>query len=205
MLKRKTVLFGGTFDPIHIGHIGVARAAIEILRADKFTFIPAKQSALKTLSPVASDADRLKMIQLVVNGLEKFEVSDWELNRPAPSYTIDTVRHFAGELGPDVELHWLLGADSIAELEHWYKIKELIDECLLTFMCRPGYEGPDFSEFADTLGGDRVQKLRDNVIETPLIDVSCTQIRKRLKKDGNVSEMLTPEVAEYISQKRLYR
>ncbi len=204
MSKTKTALFGGTFDPIHAGHIGVARSAVDILGADKLIFIPAKCSALKRQSPVGSGAHRLKMIQLVVDGIEKFEVSDWELDRPAPSYTIDTVRHFRGKLGPDVKLHWLLGADSIAELGRWYKTEELIDECFLTFMCRPGYDEPDFSRFADSLGPERVRKLQDNIIETPLIDINSTQIRARLAKGQDVSEMLTPEVADYIREHDIY-
>jgi len=205
MSQTKTALFGGTFDPIHKGHIDVARSAFDIIGADKLIFVPARRSALKTITPVAPDADRLNMIRLAVAGIDKFEVSDWELQRPAPSYTIETVRHFQSELGSDTELYWLLGADSVGELPRWYKIQELIDECFLACMYRAGYKPPDFSRFADSLGPEQVKKLRDNIIETPLIDISSTQIRARLAKGQDAGDMLNSKVAEYIREKKLYR
>lgn len=205
MSQTKTALLGGTFDPIHRGHIDVARSAFDIIGADKLIFVPARRSALKTELPVASDADRLHMIRLAIAGIDKFEVSDMELQRPAPSYTIETVRHFQHELGSDTELYWLLGADSVAELPRWYKIEELIDSCFLACMYRAGFEPPDFSHFADSLGPGRVKKLQDNIIETPLIDISSTQIRARLAKGQDTGDMLNPEVAGYIREKKLYR
>jgi nicotinate-nucleotide adenylyltransferase len=205
MSQTKTALFGGTFDPIHKGHIDVARGALDIIGADKLIFIPAKRSALKSELPVASEDDRLYMIRMAIGGIERFEVSDWELQRPAPSYTIDTVRHFQQTLGPETVLYWLLGADSVGELPRWYKIRELIDECFLACMYRAGYGPPDLSRFADSLGSERVKKLRDNVIETPLIDISSTQIRARLARGQDIDDMLNSKVAEYIREKKLYR
>jgi len=205
MLQMKTALFGGTFDPIHKGHIGVAHSAVEIIGADKLVFVPARRSALKGELPAASDADRLQMIRLAITGISKFEVSDWELRRPAPSYTIETVRYFHHVLGPDAGLYWLLGADSIAELPRWYKIRELIDECFLTCMYRAGHKPPDFSHLTDTLGSDRVKKLQENIIQTPLIDISSTQIRALLIEGQDAGNMLSPGVADYIREKKLYR
>jgi nicotinate-nucleotide adenylyltransferase len=205
MSQTKTALFGGTFDPIHKGHIDVARGALDIIGADKLIFIPAKRSALKSELPVASEDDRLYMIRMAIGCIERFEVSDWELQRPAPSYTIDTVRHFQQTLGPETVLYWLLGADSVGELPRWYKIRELIDECFLACMYRAGYGPPDLSRFADSLGSERVKKLRDNVIETPLIDISSTQIRARLARGQDIDDMLNSKVAEYIREKKLYR
>jgi nicotinate-nucleotide adenylyltransferase len=204
MSQRKTALFGGTFDPIHKGHIDVARSAFDIIGADRLIFVPARRSALKRELPVASGSDRLHMTRLAIAGIERFEVSNRELQRPAPSYTIDTVRHFQQEFGPNTEIYWLLGADSMGELPRWHKIQELIDTCFLTCMYRAGYEPPDFSCFADSLGAERVKKLRDNIIETPLIDISSTQIRARLAKGRGADDMLNSEVAEYIREKKLY-
>lgn len=205
MSHLKTALFGGTFDPIHNGHIAVARSASELIGADKLIFIPAKRSALKADSPFAPDADRMQMIRLATCGIEKFEVTDFELQRPAPSFTIDTVRHFKKKLGSDAELYWLIGTDSVSELDRWHKIKELIDQCNIACMYRAGYELPDFSVFADKLGDARVDKLQSNILATPLVDISSTQIRARLKKGLDVSDMLNPRVAEYIKSKGLYR
>ena len=205
MSRMKTALFGGTFDPVHNGHIAVARSASELIGANKLIFIPAKRSALKADSPFAPDADRLEMIRQAISGIANFEVSDFELQRPAPSFTIDTVRHFRKEFGSDTELYWLIGSDSVSELDRWHKIKELIDQCNIACMYRAGCESPDFSVFADKLGNARVEKLQSNIIKTPLVDISSTQIRARLKKGLDVSDMLNPRVAEYIKSKGLYR
>ncbi len=205
MKQRKIALFGGTFDPVHEGHIGVARSALDIIGAQKLIFVPARRSALKTDLPAASDADRLAMIRAAIADIDRFQVSDWELARPAPSYTIDTVRHFRDELGADAALYWLIGADSVDELGHWYEIRRLIDECFLACMYRAGHEPPDFSALAESLGPDRVKKLQDNIIKTPLIDISSTQIRRRLAQGQDVSDMLSPAVADYIRWHRLYR
>jgi nicotinate-nucleotide adenylyltransferase len=127
MTERVIALFGGTFDPIHLGHTGVAEAAAVRICAEKLIFIPAKCSPLKGFSPHAGDGDRLAMITLAIAGRDNFAVSDCELKRPAPSYTLDTVRLFKREYGPGISIHWLLGADSVEDLVHWHKVRELID------------------------------------------------------------------------------
>ncbi len=205
MKKRKIALFGGTFDPIHLGHTHVASAACEFIGADKVIFIPAKRSALKESPPVASDQERLAMVSLAITDNQKFESSDYEMQKPAPSYTLQTVRHFRNQYGPDVEIHWLIGADSINDLPHWYQVEKLIDECCLSVMCRPGYDIPDFTEFEKFWGNARTEKLRRNVAKTPLIDISSTEIRDRLAKGSDVRDMLHPAVAKYIQEHGLYQ
>jgi nicotinate-nucleotide adenylyltransferase len=113
MLKRKIALFGGTFDPIHLGHITVAGDAAKHIGAEKIIFIPAKRSPLKGFLPRASDNHRLQMISLAIAEQKSFEVSDCELKKPAPSYTLETVREFQAEYGSDTLIHWLMGADRI--------------------------------------------------------------------------------------------
>ncbi len=99
MAKRKLALFGGTFDPIHLGHTTVAAAAAEHIGAEKTVFIPAKCSPLKDFFPEATDDDRLAMIALAIAGNEKFQLSDYELKKPEPDYTLETVRQFQAEYG----------------------------------------------------------------------------------------------------------
>jgi nicotinate-nucleotide adenylyltransferase len=205
MIQRRIALFGGSFDPIHRGHTGVAKAAAEQIRAEKVILIPAKCSPLKRLSPHASDEDRLNMVTLATAGDEAFGVGDCELERPAPSFTIDTVRLFQREYGPETTIHWLLGADSVKDLVHWYKIEELIDECNLTTMQRAGYPPPDFDRFEPLWGPQRIAKLKHNVVPTPLIDASSTEVRRRLAAHEDVSTMLHPEVVAYIREHRLYQ
>ncbi len=205
MIERAIALFGGTFDPIHLGHTGVAQAAAAQIGATKVIFIPARCSPLKGFSPHAGDADRLAMITLTIAGRDNFAVSDCELKRPAPSYTLDTVRLFKREYGPQVSIHWLLGADSVADLVHWYKVRELIDECNLTTMQRAGYAPPDFDRFISMWGPKRVAKLKRNVVQTPLIDISSTEVRRRLAAGEDVRGMLHPDVIEYIRWHGLYQ
>jgi len=205
MAQKRIALFGGTFDPVHLGHTAVADAAAQHIGAQKVIFIPAKRSPLKQFSPVASDKHRLEMITLAIAGNEKFQLSDCELKEPRPSYTLDTIGYFRERFGRDTSLYWLIGADSIEELAGWYKIAELIDGCSLSVMYRAGFGHPDFSRFEALWGRRRVEKLQSNVIATPLVEISSTEIRERLAAGGDVSEMLHGPVAEYISRNGLYR
>jgi len=205
MVTRRIALFGGTFDPIHRGHTTVADAAAKQIGAERVIFIPAKISPLKGFFPFASDDDRLKMIEWAITGNDLFAVSDCELKRPAPSHTLDTVRQFKRDSGPETSLHWLIGADGISDLVHWHRIQELIDECHLTTLRRPGYPVPDFDRFEPLWGPQRVAKLKQNVIETPLVDVSSTEVRRRLAAGEGVTGMLHPDVIQYIREHHLYR
>ena len=205
MAERAIALFGGTFDPIHSGHTAVAAYAAEHIGAERVIFVPAKRSPLKILLPQAGDDDRLKMIRLAIAGSENFEASDYELKKPKLSYTIETVKYFKSEYGGQAVIYWLLGADGIDELAHWYKIEELIDICNLAVMYRGGCEAPDFGGLEGVLGAGRVEKLRRNVIKTPLVAVSSSEIRNRLAAGLSVGDMLHPAVEEYIRKKGLYR
>ena len=205
MARRVISLFGGTFDPIHLGHAKVAGAAAKTLNAEKVVFVPAKCSPLKGFSPKAGDRERLEMITLAIAEYPAFAVSDCELQRPAPSYTLDTVRQFKQAWGPDVSVHWLMGADGIDDLIHWHGIRELIDECYLTTMYRAGYKLPDFGQFERIWGPERVEKLQEHVLQTPSVDVSSTEVRTRLAGGGDVNGMLHPDVIEYIHRHQLYQ
>ena len=134
MVKKKIALFGGTFDPVHLGHSAVAASAAEHIGAEKVIFVPAKRSPLKNFFPEADDDDRLAMINLAIADNKKFQVNDYELRKSKPSYTLETARHFQADYGEEALIYWLLGADSINELSRWYGIVELIDECNLCVM-----------------------------------------------------------------------
>ncbi|MCJ7730462.1 MAG: nicotinate (nicotinamide) nucleotide adenylyltransferase [Sedimentisphaerales bacterium] len=204
MGERKVALFGGTFDPIHLGHTAVAAAAGEHIGADKVVFVPAKRSPLKVFFPEAGDEDRLAMIALAISGNGSFDLSDYELKKPGPSYTLETVRHFQNLFGDNTLIYWLAGADSLEDLPHWYGITELIDESNIAVMHRAGFKPPDFSKFQSHWGSSRVDKLQRNINETPLIDVSSTEIRRRLSAGRDVSGMVCPKVLQYIREHGLY-
>ena len=205
MAKRKIALFGGTFDPIHLGHTTVAADAAKHIGAEKIIFIPAKCSPLKGFFPKASDNDRFTMMALAIADNENFQLSDYELKKPEPSYTLETVRQFQADYGSGTLIYWLVGADSIDELPLWYGIIELIDECNLSTMYRAGCEPPDFAKFKAVWGPGRVEKLQRNVIQTSLIDISSTEIRNRLAAGCDVANMLHPPIVDYIRKHGLYQ
>jgi nicotinate-nucleotide adenylyltransferase len=205
MAKRKIALFGGTFDPIHLGHTTVAANALEHIAAEKIIFVPAKRSPLKGFLPRASDKHRLNMLSLAIADENNFQVSDYELKRPAPSYTLETIRKFQADFGGETSIHWLIGADGVDDLTYWYKITELIDACNLTTMYRAGCEPPDFTKFEKIWGSQRVEKLQRNIIQTPLVDISSTEIRDLIAKNSDYSKMLHPAVADYIRKNGLYQ
>jgi len=201
----KVILFGGTFDPIHLGHTKVSVSATEHIGADKTIFIPAKRSPLKSHQPHASTQDRFRMIALAIKGQDVLEVSDFELKKPAPSYTIETIRHFRGLFGEQTELYWLAGADALRDLARWYKAERIMDECNVAVMHRAGSKMPDFAAFEAVWGSWRAEKLRRNAVPTPLVDVSSSRIRRAVAAGRDITGMVHPAVAEYIQRRGLYR
>ena len=204
-MTRKIALFGGTFDPIHRGHTIVAASAAEQIRAEKVIFIPASRSPHKQLLPLANAEARIEMITLAIAANSNFAVSNCELKRPQPSYTLDTVKSFQTQYGSDVELYFLVGADAVKDLAAWYKIGELIDLCNVAVMHRAGVRPPDFTEFSNVLGTKRAKKLQQDMISTPLISINGSEIRRKVALGEDISDMVAPRVLAYIEKNRLYR
>ena len=198
-------LLGGTFDPIHVGHVRGALHVRDALLLDKIVFIPNRISPFKRNQPITSADHRAAMVRLAIADQPALETSEFEMQRPAPSYTLDTVTAFRQELGPDVELFWIIGADSLAELAGWHRIGDLVRLCQIVTMARPEFETPDLSELAATLDPDQIRGLRDHCLSTPMTDVSSTQIRHRVRVGDSIAALVSPPVAEYIHQHGLYR
>ena len=189
---------------MHLGHTTVAAFAAEQIGADEVIFIPAKRSPHKNVFPVASGASRAEMLRLAVAGNAKFSVSSCELERPDPSYTAETVSMFAGRYGPESQLYWLVGADAVGDLALWHRAEHVLDMCNLCVMYRSGYPKPDFSQL-EHLGAERVEKLSKHVLATPFVDISSTEIRRKLVAAEDVSGLLSPAVLDYIEKNGLYR
>ena len=200
---KKIILFGGSFDPIHTGHLRVAHHAMGELAADELIFIPARRSPHKTNFPTPG-RHRFAMIAKAIDGFSVFSVSDCELSRPDPSYTLDTVRFFRDQLGPDVVLHWLIGADQLTDLEKWYRVGDLLKECRLSVMVRAGYPPPDFSRFESIFFSACIEQLKGDIVQTPLIDLSSTDIRYQLSSASVPPDALPPGVLQYIMRHHLY-
>ena len=199
------VLFGGSFDPIHLGHTEVAKVAAEQLHAERVIFLPAKRSPLKSNLPSAGDEDRITMIRRAIENHPLFDVSDYELHRPAPSYTLHAVRHFRQVFGPERSLYWLIGADAAKDLLHWYGVRELMSLCHISTMVRAGCSMPDFTGFADVMGEQHVAELNAHILQTPLIPISSSEVRRRLSTGESLETLLDPKVSDYIKNRGLYR
>ena len=203
-MKRRIILFGGTFDPVHHGHITVARSAVEQLDADELIFIPASRSPHKHSHSQVPDSARMEMLMLATAGKNKFSVSDWELKRPSPSYSCDTVDYFSRQYAGDTRIYWLIGADMIDGLPLWHKIGRIVELCDLCIMTRPGHQNSDFSSLEGILTPAQIQHINDSTITVPSVDISSSSIRKLLASGGDISEMVHPKVLDYIIKNRFY-
>lgn len=198
-------LFGGCFNPIHVGHLIVAEAAREVLGAEKVVFVPAGRPPHKDSASLAPAEDRLRMTALAVRDNPCFEVWDYEARSEGPNYTIDTVRAWKRRHGADERLLFLIGADTVHELATWRSVDALFGECRFVPFARPGASMAFPERLAEKVGAERVAEMMDSLVRIPLVDVSSTEIRA-LVAAGRSVRYLTPDpVAEYIASRGLYR
>jgi|CXWL01.1.fsa_nt_gi nicotinate-nucleotide adenylyltransferase len=198
-------LYGGSFDPIHFGHLISARSAAEQLGLSRIVLIPSAVPPHKQEHVLTPAEDRLSMARLAVADDPMFEVSDIELRRAGPSYTFDTVTQFRKQLGPAVNLCWIIGADSLSRLPTWYRIAELVKLVRIVTLTRPGWTHEQARVVLNAgLGPAATDVLLQDCLNTPAIQISATQIRTRLG-DGKSIRYLVPEsVRSYIKDKHLY-
>ena len=201
-------LFGGSFNPIHFGHLVPAEAAAEQLALNKLIFIPSAIPPHKQQvgSNLAAPEHRLEMVRRAVEGHPLFEVSDLELARSGPSYTIDTIAEFRQRFGLDVLLHWLIGADSLAEIAGWHRAGDLIDACRVVTMVRPGWPiDAALARLRGKLSDERIERLAAGVLATPAVEISATQVRHRVSAGKFIRYLVPSLVARYIADKQLYQ
>ena len=198
-------LMGGTFDPIHFGHLISARCVHEALALDELVFIPSAHPPHKGHTPVSDVARRLAMVRLAIEGEAGLSCDDCETRRAGPSYTYDTVMEFRRRLGTRARICWIIGADSFAELESWYRIGDLVDACDIITVCRPGWDASGLPRLAATLNTEQIAKLERGVVQTPRIDISATDIRRRVSGNMPIRDLVPEAVCRYIEGHRLYR
>ncbi|MBX9743536.1 MAG: nicotinate (nicotinamide) nucleotide adenylyltransferase [Chthoniobacterales bacterium] len=180
-------LFGGTFDPVHLGHLILAHDALEALKLDLLFFIPAALAPhKKETPPLASAAQRVAMLQLAIKGESRFVIDERELSRKAPSYTIDTVRELEKEY-PSRHFFLLVGEDQ--NIDQWKEIDELQKKVHFVFFSRANHRNT----------------VDDFTLLRRRIDISSTEIRERLALGKPVCHLLPPTVAHYLEKKSLYR
>lgn len=198
-------LFGGSFNPIHAGHLIASRAVAEHLRLDKLYLIPAAVPPHRNPKSLAAPQHRLEMLRLAAKGEPLFEVSDYEISQPGPSYTILTVQEFRRQLGEAVDLYWLIGADSLVELANWYEVERLVDLCQVVTAARPGWDQPDLSGLSRRVSRAQIERLEAGILRTPRIDISASEIRRRVAEGLSIRYLVPDAVAEYIAAQGLYR
>lgn len=198
-------LYGGSFNPIHHGHLIVARAVAESLRLDRVILLPSAHPPHKGDRKLLDAGHRAAMVKLAIEGEPLFEFSDFDLTRNGPSYTIDTVTHFSELLGARVELHWIIGADSLAELTTWRRVSELVDACRIVTAARPGWDNIDWTPLRKVLSDAQVTALESGVLPTPRIEISSTDIRRRIREGLSMRYLVPDSVRLYIERDALYR
>jgi nicotinate-nucleotide adenylyltransferase len=190
--------FGGSFNPIHHAHLICARAVAEKRQFERVILVPTAQAPHKSAdADLAAPADRLQMCQLVASNSNLFKTSDIELRRGGHSYTVQTVRElkkFTSE-----PIHWLIGADMLLYLPQWREPLELLREVQFVVMARPGFT-IDWSKLPL-----EYQHLNSHVVEAPLIDISASDIRRRVRLGLSIEYLTPPAVCDYIHSHSLYR
>jgi nicotinate-nucleotide adenylyltransferase len=191
-------IMGGTFDPIHNGHLAAAEAAREHCKLDRVIFVPAANPPHRLSMPVVGAEDRYLLTALAIAGNPCFSVSRVELDRPGSSYAYDTVSHFRRLYKPE-RLYFITGMDAVLEVESWYRVSDLMSLCRFIAVTRPGYA---IDALAQRVSEEYLPMI--DVIATPGINISSTAIRERLRTGRSISYLVPDIVADYILKEELY-
>jgi len=194
-------VIGGTFDPIHNGHLIVAEEARTRLALAEVLFVPAGQPWLKADSRISVAEHRLEMVRLAVTDRPYFKLSPVDIERSGPSYTVDTIAELQSQLGVEAELFFILGWDSLAELPQWREPSRLISLCRLVAVPRPGYPPPDLKSLEVTTTGISQRVI---LLDKPGVDISATVVRQRVAPGLSIRHLVPEVVNRYIKQHKLY-
>jgi len=197
-------VIGGSFDPLHFGHLIIAQDALERLGLSEVVFVPAANPPHKLHLRQTDAGHRLEMARRAVAGDRRFSVSNLELQRGGISYTVDTVRSLK-LARPDADWVLIVGSDTLVDLHNWYKIDELLDLCEVASFLRPGEADPEEIAAKVLVAERHRQRLLGNIIEAHLVEISSTEIRQRVADGRSIRYLVPPEVEEYIIEHSLYR
>ena len=193
-------ILGGTFDPIHMGHLRMAEHVFQRMELESIVFIPAYVPPHKLGQDFAPAQDRYTMTELAVADNPHFTVSDMELKRTGVSYTIDTIRQLHKQYA-DRELNFIIGADSVAQLHTWHNIEEILELTRFVAVWRPGYEDA-MEELVRHLGEQAKEIVL--LLDKPVYDISSTEIRTRIRQGLGLAGLVPPAVERYIYEHGLY-
>ena len=194
-------ILGGTFNPIHMGHLIIAEEARCQLALDHVLFIPAGQPWLRADETLCPGADRLRMVELANAGNPGFRVCSMEIDRYGPTYTVDTLEELLRNLGSDVDVFFIIGSDALEQFHRWKQPERILELCSLVVIDRPGFE-----RCAGPFWASRFPAMQDRLVRitTPQIDISGTDIRQRVARGESIRYLVPEPVAEYIRARGLY-
>jgi nicotinate-nucleotide adenylyltransferase len=195
----KTGIFGGSFNPIHKGHIHLAESVLKELGLDRLIFVPSKKSPHRSSSEYASETDRFEMLRLATEYNKSFEVSDYEFSQERTSYTVYTIRHFK-ELYPDDEFYLLIGSDMLLTFDEWYCFEEIMKNASIVCVSRNEGDYPQLASKAQQL----LEYGNVKICTTAPYPVSSTEIREKIRKNLNWYCYLDKNVVQYIRLGKLY-
>ncbi len=204
MTNNQLGIFGGSFDPIHYGHLLLAETCREQCGLDRVLFVPAALPPHKQSREMTSARDRVEMVRLAIGGHEKLDVSTVEIDRGGVSYTVETLTALA-EQHPGSSLFFLMGADSLKDLPTWREPQRLCELAVPLVVRRAGSPEPDFSAISQLVTSARLQEIRDHEIVMPIIELSSTEIRRRVAVNQSIRYRTPRSVEKFIETYGLYR
>ena len=194
-------VLGGTFDPVHLGHLAIAEEVRIKLDLDRVIFIPAGQPRLRADEYLTPAIDRLRMVELAIGDNPRFQVCDIEIQRSGPTFTVDTLVELGQRLDPDTSLYFIVGADILGQFHRWKDPEKVLEACHLVVVSRAGHQDDDWPEWFQ--GADSA-KDKVTQLEIPMVDISGTEIRRRASLGESVRHLVPDLVAEYIQDRKLY-
>jgi len=196
----KLGIFGGTFDPIHYGHLRMAEEARERIGLERVLFVPNQVSPFKLGKVISPGAQRTEMVRLAIAGNPAFEFDTIELDRPGPSYTVETLRAIKLRAPADTEIYFLTGADAVRDLAGWREPEEILRLTRLVAATRPGVSSEDIVRALPAAWRERILFL-----EMPELDIAATDLRERVRTGRSIRYLTSPAVEEFVIMQGLYR
>jgi nicotinate-nucleotide adenylyltransferase len=202
--KKRIGVFGGSFNPVHIGHLITAQDALEFLDLSKVLFVPCNQPPHKDPGQFASAAHRVAMLEKAVADNPRFEICDLEIKRGGTNYSIDTIKQLKKSYPAD-ELYFIIGSDTLPELHQWHEINELLQLCRFVTFSRPGFETKSLGKKSLKLGAAAAHALLKNVVTMHRNAIASSDIRHRVAEDMLISYLVPPAVEKHIIEHNLYK
>ena len=198
-VKQRIGVLGGTFDPIHVGHVAIARSARSSLDLDYIVLIPAGQPWLRSVKPVGNAYHRLAMTELAAESERWLRVSDIEIKRPGPTFTVDTLEQLRDTYGHWSELYLIVGEDALKDLHRWRNPERVVKLAQVIGVKRPGVASVDLKKMFPA------EDQQPIILEGPLLDISAKEVRERIAAGRPIDQLVPESVETYINSNNLYR